>query len=143
MKRGANSSRTEYYDDAPNEKNQPQHSPAHSSSVTMPNPPYINADDMLGILVPTYLNLPTAEERNQQAIEAAQRRHTRPRPNDGVFQFGTPPGTAVNTSRTGPHLTPSGLRQPKVSLFSSDTDLDVVSACHYLNMPKAKGKCLT
>ncbi|PRQ22770.1 hypothetical protein RchiOBHm_Chr6g0253891 [Rosa chinensis] len=58
---------------------------------------------MLRILVPT---LPTSQERIQQAIDVASRQHARPRPNDEVFQFGTPPRAASNIPCTGPHLTP-------------------------------------
>lgn len=131
MKRGVSSSCTQYYDDAPNERNQPQHSPAHSSSKAIPNPPPIDARDMIGLLVPAYLNLPTTQERQQQATDVARRRHARPRPNDGVYQFQTPPLVAANTPRTGPHLTPSARRQLNTSFVSGETDIDVISTGHY------------
>lgn len=73
MKRNVNFSRTQYYEDAPNEINQPQHSPVHSSSVAIPNPPPIDARDMIRLLVLAYLNLPIAQECEQQATDAARR----------------------------------------------------------------------
>ncbi|PRQ16501.1 hypothetical protein RchiOBHm_Chr7g0184941 [Rosa chinensis] len=126
MKRGAKSSRRLYYDDAPNEKNQRQHSPANSSSAALPNPPHIDARDMLRILVPT---LPTSQERIEQAIDVARREHARPRPNNCVFQFGTPPRAASNIPRTGPHLTPSAHLQLKTDSNSGETE--IISTAHY------------
>ncbi|KAK9931862.1 hypothetical protein M0R45_019118 [Rubus argutus] len=100
----------------PTPQNQPDHSPAHSSNVIIPDPRPIDIvrRDFLSIYLPP-----------------PPRQPIRAKPNNGALQIASPSHQNTIVPRSGPHLTPSAHKQTELLTITSQTDYDVVSDGHY------------
>lgn len=117
MNLGSNStSGKALFDEGPNPENQPCHSPTTSSNTppnpnktssnAPPNPTEALSKVMLSIYLPGYVD----------DHDVPENRVTRTNPNNGGYQFTTPPRANRSRRHSGPHLSPNAQLPTRVSV---------------------------
>ncbi|PRQ48535.1 hypothetical protein RchiOBHm_Chr2g0111781 [Rosa chinensis] len=120
MKRGSSRSAKVLFDEGPSPENQPPHSPA-SSSNTPPNPNAQLSKDILRIYLTQFV----------EGGDVPETRVTRPNPNNGGYQFTTPPRVNRSRRHSGPHMSPTAHLPTNSLNISGESNTDYESTAHF------------
>ncbi|KAK9911667.1 hypothetical protein M0R45_035563 [Rubus argutus] len=111
------------FEEGPNPENQPPHSPATSSNtLPLPCPNAQLSKEILAIYLPKFVK---GEDVPETRVT------TRPNPNNGGYQFTTPPRANRSRRHSGPHLSPTAQIPTESLNISGDSISDMESTAHY------------